>query len=88
MLKIKFSVYSTLWTLANRRGVISKGNTRKWRLMLDLSIAIEYVNPEWCSLSHVSVDDAVSVICLLGQNTLLAKVDTKSAHVHRMICAS
>ena len=38
------------------------------------------INPEWCSLSYISVEDAVSIIHRLGQNTLLAKVDIKSTY--------
>ena len=69
----------------SRFGVIPKGNSRKWRLILDLSSpegqsVNDGINLEWCSLSYVSVDDAVSVIRHLGQNTLLAKVDIKSAY--------
>ena len=38
------------------------------------------ISPEWCSLTYISVDDAVSIIRHLGQPTLLAKVDIKSAY--------
>ena len=31
-------------------------------------------NPEWCSLIYISVEKAVSIICQLEQNNLLAKV--------------
>ena len=69
----------------SRFGVIPKGNSRKWRLILDLSSpdgqsVNDGINPEWCSLSYISVEDAVSIIRRLGQNTLLAKVDIKSAY--------
>ena len=69
----------------SRFGVIPKGNSGKWRLILDLSSpegqsVNDGINPEWCSLSYVSVDDAVPVIRHLGQNTLLTKVDIKSAY--------
>ena len=69
----------------SRFKVIPKGNSGKWRLILDLSSpegqsVNDGINPEWCSLSYVSVDDVVSVIRYLGQNTLLAKVDVK-AHI-------
>lgn len=40
----------------------------------------DVINLEWCSLSYVSVEDAVSIIRRLGQNTLLAKVDIKCAY--------
>ena len=69
----------------SRFGVIPKGNSRKWRLILDLSSSDgqcvnDGINPEWCSLSYISVEDGVSIIRRLGQNTLLAKVDIKSAY--------
>ena len=34
----------------------------------------------WCSLSYVTVDDAVSAVQQLGQEAQLAKVDIRSAY--------
>ena len=50
-------------------GVIPKGNSG--------SFLPDGISPE---LTYISVDDAVSIIRHLGQNTLLAKVDIKSAN--------
>ena len=38
------------------------------------------INPAWCSLSYVSVDNLIEVICSLGRGALLAKVDVQSAY--------
>ena len=60
----------------------------KWRLILDLSSPHGFsvsdgINPEWCSLSHISVDDVAKVVAGLGRGTVLGKMDIKSAY--RMI---
>ena len=59
--------------------------TCKWRLILDLSSPEGHsvnngINPELCSLSYVSVDDAARAVAKLGLGSLLAKVDIKSAY--------
>lgn len=38
------------------------------------------INPDWCSLSYVSVNDAVDILKNLGKGSLLAKVDIKSTY--------
>ena len=38
------------------------------------------INPDWCSLSYVTVEDAARVVAKLGRQTQLAKVDIKSAY--------
>ena len=69
----------------SRFGVIPKGSTGKWRLILDLSSpegssVNDGINPEWCSMSYVPVEDAAKIITRLGRHTQLAKVDIKSAY--------
>ena len=69
----------------NRFGVIPKGTTGKWRLILDLSLPKGFsvsddINPEWCSMSYVTVEDAAKIVTCLGRRTQLAKVDIKSAY--------
>ena len=38
------------------------------------------INPEWCSLTYVTVDAATRAISRSGRGTVLAKVDIKSAY--------
>ena len=68
----------------SRFGVIPKNTAGKWRLILDLSwpdghSVNDGIDPDLCSLSYVSVDDAARAATRLGQGALLAKVDIKSA---------
>ena len=61
-------------------GVIPKGQTRKWRLIVDLSSphgssVNDGIDRELCSLSYVSVEDVASTILRLGRGTLMAKID-------------
>ena len=65
----------------SRFGVIPKGNSGNWRLILDLSAPEGFsvndgIEPGLCSLSYVSVE----VILRMGRGTRLAKVDIKSAY--------
>ena len=69
----------------SRFGVIPKGSTDKWHLILDLSSPEGFsvndgINPEWCSMSYVTVEDAAKIITRLGRHTQLAKVYIKSAY--------
>lgn len=70
----------------SRFGVIpKKSQPGKWRLIVDLSHPNEAsvndgINSSLCSLSYASVDDAADIILQLGTNTLLAKLDIKSAY--------
>lgn len=66
-------------------GVIPKSNQPgKWRLIVNLSHPSGYsvndaIPKELCSISYVTIDDATKRIVELGTNTLLAKIDIKSA---------
>ena len=65
--------------------MIPKSTAGKWRLILDLSwpdghSVNDGIDPDLCSLSYVSVDDAARAATRLGQGALLAKVDIKSAY--------
>ena len=69
----------------SRFGVIPKGNSGKWRLILDLSSpeggsVNDGINPDLCSLSYVSVDDAARAITESGRGSNLAKIDIKNAY--------
>ncbi len=70
----------------NRIGVVPKGhNTGKWRLITDLSFPKGFsvndgIDPLLCSLSYTTVDDITAKIALLGQGTLMAKIDVESAY--------
>ena len=69
----------------NPFSVITKGQTGKWQLIVDLSSlhgsnANDGIDRELCSLSYVSVEDVVSTILQLWRGTLMVKVDIKSAY--------
>ena len=69
----------------SRIGVIPKGNTGRWRLIVDLSSpeggsVNDGIDESFCSLSYVSIDDAVQAIRKKGRGSLLAKVDIRSAY--------
>ena len=72
--------------------VIPKGKSGKWRLIIDLSSPVgrsvnDGIDPEWCSMKYISVDDAAEAIRQMGRGAFLAKVDIKQAYrmvpVHR-----
>ncbi len=75
--------------VVGRFGVIQKrGQTNKWRLILDLSYPSgssvnDGISRELSSLHYVSVDTAVRRILELGRGALLAKVDI--AHAYRNV---
>ena len=61
----------------NRFGVIPKGSTGKWRLIVDMSApeGTSVNNKALGTLKYVGVEDARDEIQRLGSGTLLAKVD-------------
>ncbi len=69
----------------NRFGVIPKSHQpNKWRLIVDLSFprgrsVNDSVPKDLCSMTYVTVDEAIQAILTLGPGTLLAKVDIQSA---------
>jgi len=69
----------------SRFGVIPKGHQpNKWRLIVDLShpsgsSVNDHIPKSLCSLSYITVDNAIQKILEYGQYTILAKVDIKSA---------
>jgi len=68
----------------SRFGVIPKGRTGKWRLIVDLShpkghSVNDGISKPLCSLKYVTIDEAIKAIVQLGQGALLAKIDIKSA---------
>ena len=69
----------------SRFGVIPKSTAGKWRLIVDMSdpegaSINDGICESVCSLTYVTVSDAVQSIMQLGQGALLAKVDIKSAY--------
>ncbi len=69
----------------SRFGVIPKGYTGRWRLIIDLSspegVSINHgIDPKLCSLSYVSVDDAARLVEKSGRGAYLAKTDIKQAY--------
>ena len=69
----------------SRYGVISKSHqTGKWRLIVDLSHPKSYsvndgIPKSLCRLLYITVDDAINKVLELGPNTLMVKIDIKSA---------
>ena len=69
----------------NRFGVIPKNDQPdKWRLITDLSYpsgssANNSISSELCSLTYVTIDDAILNILESGKDTMLEKIDIKSA---------
>ena len=66
-------------------GVIPKGHTGKWRLIVDLSSPAgssvnDAIDPSSCSLTYISVDMVAKEVAQLGRGANLAKVDIKSAY--------
>ena len=69
----------------NRFGVIPKNQWHdSWRLITDLShpsgrSVNDGISSDLCTLTYVTIDDAILSILQLGRNTMLANVDIKSA---------
>jgi len=69
----------------SRFGVIPKNHQpNKWRLILDLSHPRGHsvnsgISKELCSLSYITIDNAIAQAQTLGRGTLLTKIDIKSA---------
>ena len=69
----------------SRFGVIPKRHQHnKWRLIVDLSYPHNYsindgIPKSLCSLTYITLEDAIKEIQKTGCNTLLAKVDIKNA---------
>ena len=66
-------------------GVIPKGSSGRWHLIVDLSAPEGYsvndgIREDLCSLKYVTVDDAVQVVLELGQGAKLTKLDICSAY--------
>ena len=69
----------------SRFGVIPKGDSGKWRLIVDLSSpegesVNDGISEERCSLSYISIEDAGEEVKRKGRGALLAKVDIRSAY--------
>lgn len=65
----------------------SKGDSGKWRLIMDMSLPEGHsvnngIQDSLCSLSYVSVDDATRVWWTRVERLSLAKVDLKCAYCH------
>ena len=71
----------------SRFGVIPKNHQpNKWRLIMDLlcptgSSINDGIPSTLCSLSYVTIDDAIQKILQYGRGTMLAKIDIQSASV-------
>ena len=66
-------------------GVIPKGTSGKWRLILDLSApegssVNDGVSTKLCSLHYVKVEDAAREVMNQGYNTWMAKIDVSHAY--------
>ena len=68
-----------------RFGVIPKGSSGKWRLIVDMSSpegtsVNDGVSEHLTSLTYVGVKHATSMVTFHGRGTLLAKIDVQSAY--------
>ena len=68
----------------SRFGVIPKGQTGKWRLIIDLfhpkgHSVNDSIPRLLCSLKYVTIDEAIKEIIQLGKGTMLAKIDIRNA---------
>lgn len=69
----------------SRFGVIPKSSQPdKWRLIIDLSHPCKKsvndgIPKHLCSMSYITIDDAIERILTLGPGTMLAKIDVRSA---------
>ena len=69
----------------SRIGVIPKSTPEKWRLIVDMSSPAgasvnDGILEVLCSLSYVTINDAIQGVLAYGQGALLAKVDFRSAY--------
>ena len=69
----------------SRFGVITKGSTGKWRLVVDMSSpggasVNDAIQESLCSLTYVGTKDAAREIVARGNGALMAKIDIKSAY--------
>ncbi len=69
----------------SRLGVVPKGTSGKWRLIVDMSApegasVNDGIEKVLGTLTYVRVDAAAKGICTFGRGSLLAKVDVKSAY--------
>ncbi len=69
----------------SRFGVIPKGTSGKWRLIVDLSSpegnsVNDGISESLCSLTYVSVDDAARAVVEKGVGAQLANIDIRSAY--------
>ena len=69
----------------SRFGVIPEGTSDNWQMIVDLSLPKGHsvndgIDLDLCSLTYISMDDAVRAILYMGRGTMLAKVDIKSAY--------
>ena len=77
--------FSNLGVMVNRFGVIPKGRSGKWRLIVDLSFpegnsVNDGIDSAFCSLHYVKVEDAAKELFRQGRGSCMAKVDIRSAY--------
>jgi len=79
-----FSYSSVPHAHISRFGVIPKNHQpNKWRLIVDLShpkgrSVNSGISKELCSLSYITVDNAIQQAQSMGKGTLLTKIDIKN----------
>ena len=69
----------------SRFGVIPKGSSGKWRLIVDLSSpegasVNDRIDSGLCSLKYATVDQAAELMLRLGRGALMAKADIEQAY--------
>ena len=69
----------------NRVGVIPKGQSKKWRVIMDLSYppghsVNDAIHPDLCSMVYTTVDRVAQRVMQLGNGALMAKVNIEVAY--------
>ena len=62
--------------------ILKKGQTNKWRLIMDLSLPTGHdgIEKEFCTFYYASISDAAMQLNALGKGALMAKMDIKQAY--------
>ena len=71
--------------ITNRIGIIPKGNSGKWRLVMSFSHPARYsvnnaIDPDLCSKTYTTIERVAQRAIRLGTGALMAKVDIESAY--------
>ena len=82
---LAFEDFKDTHLMISRFGVIPKGSTGKWRMILDLSFqegssVNDGIEAGLCSLHYAKVEEATEELVKQGRNSWMAKIDIKCAY--------